>query len=121
LKGAILAAETTFDSTDPGRMISETLSFTAGISRKFDTALSKVSECIDWPNEEDALKYLGEGWIAEEALALALALYCFLKYPNDYKKVVLRGANTDGDSDSIACISGSISGARLGFDAIPKA
>ncbi len=32
----------------------------------------------------------------------------------------LRGANTNGDSDSIACIGGSISGAYLGIDAIPQ-
>jgi ADP-ribosylglycohydrolase len=50
---------------------------------------------------------------------VALALYCFLKYPDNYKKSVLRGANTNGDSDSIACIAGSISGAYLGINAIP--
>jgi ADP-ribosylglycohydrolase len=32
---------------------------------------------------------------------------------------VIRGANTNGDSDSIASIAGSISGAYLGIDAIP--
>ncbi|MBW1675411.1 MAG: ADP-ribosylglycohydrolase family protein [Deltaproteobacteria bacterium] len=42
-----------------------------------------------------------------------------MKYPNSYEKVV-RGANTDGDSDSIACIGSSISGAYLGIDAIPE-
>ncbi|MBN2059696.1 MAG: ADP-ribosylglycohydrolase family protein [Deltaproteobacteria bacterium] len=60
---------------------------------------------------------LGEGWIGEESVALSL--YCFLKYPDSYEKVVIRGANTNGDSDSIACIGGSISGAYLGIDAIP--
>jgi len=63
------------------------------------------------------LNYLGEGWIGEEAVALAL--YCFLRYPDEYEKVVIRGANTNGDSDSIACIGGSISGAYLGVEAIP--
>ena len=32
---------------------------------------------------------------------------------------VCRGANSNGDPDSIASITGGISGARLGFDAIP--
>lgn len=32
---------------------------------------------------------------------------------------MLRGANTNGDSDSMACIAGSISGAYLGVEAIP--
>ena len=57
------------------------------------------------------------GQLGEEAVALAL--YCFLNYPDDYEKMVIRGANTNGDSDSIACIGGSISGAYLGFNASP--
>ena len=32
----------------------------------------------------------------------------------------MRGANTNGDSDSIACIAGGIAGASLGIDAIPE-
>ena len=51
--------------------------------------------------------------------AVALALYCDLRHPDSYEKVAIRGANTNGDSDSIACIAGSISGAFLGEDAIP--
>jgi ADP-ribosylglycohydrolase len=31
----------------------------------------------------------------------------------------LKGANTNGDSDSVACIAGGISGAYLGVAAIP--
>ena len=34
------------------------------------------------------------------------------------QKCILRGANTNGNSDSITCIAGSISGAYLGIDAI---
>ena len=32
----------------------------------------------------------------------------------------MRGANTNEDSDSIACIAGSISGAYLGIESIPE-
>ena len=106
------------DDIPPENMISELLTFTSGISNEFNQAISKVSECLEYDDEEKALKVLGDGWIGEEAVALAL--YCFLKSPDDYVKTVLRGANTSGDSDSIACIAGGISGARLGFDAIPE-
>jgi ADP-ribosylglycohydrolase len=106
------------DDTPPEKMIQKLLHFTSGTSKEFDDAILKVEKCLGWIDEEKALKYLGEGWIGEEAVALAL--YCFLRYPNDYKKTVLRGANTNGDSDSIACIAGSISGAKLGIEAIPK-
>jgi len=106
------------DDTNPGEMIPKLLEFTKGISREFDEAILKVEECLDWKDEVESLKHLGEGWIGEEAVALAL--YCFLKNPDDYKKTVIRGANTNGDSDSIACIAGGICGACLGIDAIPS-
>ena len=100
------------DRINPERMIPETLTITAGISREFDTALSKVSEYLDWHDKEKALKCLGEGWIGEEAVAVAL--YCFLKHPIDYKTAVLIGGNTNRGSDSVAFIAGCISRAYPG-------
>lgn len=114
--GAAYLVKLALDGITPEKMISELLDFTTGISEEFDEAILKVGKCLDWEDDEKALKYLGEGWIGEEAVALAL--YCFLKYPDSYEKVVIRGANTNGDSDSVACIGGSISGAYLGIDAI---
>ena len=51
---------------------------------------------------------------------MASALWCFWRSPRDFSKTVLAGANTDGDSDSIACIAGGISGAFNGVEAIPE-
>ena len=116
--GAAYLVKLALDGTSPDKMIHELLDFTSGISDEFDKAILKVKECLNWKDEEKALDHLGKGWIGEEAMALAM--YCFLRYPNDYRKVVLRGANTNGDSDSVACIAGSISGASLGVKAIPQ-
>jgi ADP-ribosylglycohydrolase len=66
---------------------------------------------------EVALKQLGGGWTGKEAVAMAL--YCFLKHPRDYKKAVLLATNIDGDSDSVASIVGAISGAYNGVQVIP--
>ena len=115
--GAAYLVKLALDGIQPNEMISLLLLFTEGISKEFDEAIFKIKECLDWEDEEKALATLGEGWVGEEAVALAL--YCFLKYPDSFEKVVIRGANTNGDSDSIACIGGSISGAYLGFNAIP--
>ena len=115
--GAAYLVKLALDGISPDKMIPELLDFTSGISKEFDQAILKVQECLSWEDEEKALDYLGEGWIGEEAVALSI--YCFLRYPDNYKKVVRRGANTNGDSDSIACIAGSISGAYLGIEAIP--
>lgn len=116
--GAAYLVKLALDGVSPGNMIPELLNFTVGISDEWDAAIRKVEECLKCDDEEKALDYLGEGWVGEEAVALAL--YCFLRYPDDYKKTVTRGANTNGDSDSIACIAGSISGAYLGVEAIPE-
>jgi ADP-ribosylglycohydrolase len=62
---------------------------------------------------------LGESWVAEEAIASAL--YCVWRHPDDYRACVLEAVNTDGDSDSIACIAGGIIGARVGLSRIPPA
>jgi len=65
----------------------------------------------------EALVELGEGWIAEEALSIALA--CALTAP-DFEIGVRLAVNHDGDSDSTAAIAGNLLGALHGVDAIPK-
>jgi ADP-ribosylglycohydrolase len=70
------------------------------------------------PEEVLCSGVLGEAWTGDEAVASAP--YCFCRSPEDYRATVLTGANTVGDSDSIACIAGAISGAYNGVDAIPQ-
>jgi len=106
------------DGESPEVLIDRMLKFTSGISDEFDRAILKVRECLPLTDEEKALSCLGEGWVAEEAVTLAL--YCFLRYPDDYRSAVLRGANTNGDSDTVACIAGALAGARVGTKGIPS-
>lgn len=64
-----------------------------------------------------ALNELGQGWVAEETLAIAI--YCALKYSNNFEKGVLTAVNHSGDSDSTGSITGQILGIYLGCGAIP--
>jgi len=57
-------------------------------------------------NDLDAIREIGQGWVAEETLAIAV--YCTLKYPNDFIKVVTTSVNHDGDSDSTGAVTGNI-------------
>jgi ADP-ribosylglycohydrolase len=92
----------------------------AGRSDDFDHCWNKLPGCLEQDPEHVLCESgLGEAWIAEEAVASAL--YCYWRTPEDFEQVILTAANTDGDSDSIACIAGGIAGAALGVDAIPKA
>jgi len=66
---------------------------------------------------ETAIARLGEGWIAEEALAIAL--YCAL-VAHDFRHGVILAVNHDGDSDSTGSITGNLLGTLYGVDAIPQ-
>lgn len=66
----------------------------------------------------DNIKCLGAGWVAEEALAIAV--YCSLRYQNDFSSGIIAAVNHDGDSDSTGAITGNILGALVGYDAIEE-
>lgn len=65
-----------------------------------------------------AIHQLGEGWVAEETLAIAV--YSALKYERDFDKAIRTAVNHNGDSDSTGAVCGNILGTYLGYDAIPK-
>lgn len=66
----------------------------------------------------DAVRELGQGWVAEETLAIAV--YCSLKYCDDFEKAVVAAVNHSGDSDSTGAVAGNIVGAYLGYEKIPQ-
>ncbi len=66
----------------------------------------------------DAIYKIGQGWVAEETLAIAI--YCALKYSNDFEKAIIASVNHSGDSDSTGSVTGNILGAYLGLSKIPQ-
>ena len=61
---------------------------------------------------------LGEGWVAEETLAIAI--YCALRYQDDFSGGIIAAVNHKGDSDSTGAVTGNILGALLGYKAIDE-
>lgn len=57
------------------------------------------------------------GWAAHEAIAAAV--YVVARHEDDPRGAILEGANTPGDSDSIATLTGALVGARVGIDGLP--
>jgi ADP-ribosylglycohydrolase len=115
--GALLVA-LALEGNTPQQMYDAIMAECAPRSQDFAACLAKLPALVESePDVALSENGLGEAWVAEEAIASAL--YCVWRSPDDFERVVLTAANTDGDSDSIACIAGSISGARLGIDAIP--
>ena len=75
----------------------------------------RLSEEAD-ADDLDNIHALGEGWVAEETLGIAL--YCALKYQNDFSKAMITAVNHKGDSDSTGAVTGNILGALVGYTAI---
>lgn len=69
---------------------------------------------LRWRDVEEGR--LGEGWVGEEALAIALYS---VTASDDFKDVMRIAANHDGDSDSTASIAGQLFGVRHGLSRIP--
>lgn len=106
-----------------GKNIAESLNYTFELLNEFDTnkettlALKKAVELAKSDlNSSSAISQIGQGWIAEEALAIAV--YCALK-ENDFKKSLQMAVNHDGDSDSTGAICGNIIGAYGEMKLIP--
>lgn len=64
----------------------------------------------------ESIHLLGEGWVAEETLAIAI--YCSLKYEKDFSKGLIASVNHKGDSDSTGAVTGNILGALIGYEAM---
>jgi ADP-ribosylglycohydrolase len=43
-----------------------------------------------------------------------------MRYPRDFTSALQRAVNTDGDSDSLGCITGSFVGSHVGIGGIPQ-
>ena len=67
--------------------------------------------------DTEAIRQLGEGWVAEETLAVAV--YCALKYEDDFDRALIAAVNHGGDSDSTGAVTGNLLGTRVGFHGIP--
>lgn len=81
--------------------------------------LTRRAICLageDLPDEQ-AIRKLGEGWVGDEALAIAL--YCCAKHPDSVEECLSAAVSHGGDSDSTGAVAGSLIGADLGEQAIP--
>lgn len=91
-----------------------------------DTHIQELQELINFSislaeeegDDLDHIHALGEGWVAEETLAIAL--YCTLKYQDDFSKAITAAVNHNGDSDSTGAVTGNIVGALVGYDVIDE-
>ena len=86
-----------------------------------ETLIQLIQKAIALTKEDlddlEAIHQLGEGWVAEETLAIAV--YCAIKYENDLDQALIAAVNHNGDSDSTGAVTGNILGAKIGLSGIP--
>jgi ADP-ribosylglycohydrolase len=106
------------DGVEPESYIQETMAFVGGVSDEFDEAMLRIGHVIEWTDEFAAINHIGSGWVAPEAVAMAV--YCAIRYKDDFLGAVRRAVNIPGDSDSVGCITGGLVSARLGIQGLPS-
>ena len=69
-------------------------------------------------SDADAIRQLGEGWVAEETWAIAL--YSAIRHIDSVEDAIIASVNHDGDSDSTGSVCGNIMGAIYGYEHIKE-
>lgn len=82
-------------------------------------ALTRAVALAAEPATPEGVEQVGQGWIAEECLAIAV--YCALhaERTGDLRAALLLSVNHSGDSDSTGAVAGNLLGARHGLAALP--
>lgn len=106
-------------------IISEALSMTLKAlpnSKDADKFVEIIQKAITLANsnqpDQEAISILGEGWVAEETVAIAL--FCVMRHIRDFEGCLVAAVNHDGDSDSTGAVAGNIIGTILGYTGIPE-
>ncbi|MGK8523682.1 ADP-ribosylglycohydrolase family protein [Nocardia asteroides] len=82
-------------------------------------ALTRAVELAELPVSAEQVERVGEGWVAEECLAVAV--YCALHAARtgDVRAALLLSVNHSGDSDSTGAVAGNLIGAVHGVSGLP--
>lgn len=81
-----------------------------------DLTLKALTLANSNATDVEAIDNLGEGWVGEEAWAVAL--YCTIRHIDSVEDAIIASVNHNGDSDSTGAITGNIIGAIYGYEHI---
>lgn len=127
IQGATLQASAVASllRTGPGRVLADLETALNRLSREgpdpveYRRAVQIVAEGLAAGHPPSLLaEKLGTGIDALESVPMAL--YCFLRYPDSFEEVIGSAVFLGGDTDTIASMAGSLSGAWLGTQALPR-
>ncbi|MDV6031962.1 MAG: ADP-ribosylglycohydrolase family protein [Phycisphaera sp. RhM] len=133
--GAVAIAVAVFlalrsETIAPSAFVSQLADFTETIDTAFADSLRQLSDCLELSLDEavDRIAVLGQepgatsDWDRISPFVIpsvAWSLYAFLRSPDDYAAAVSTAIRVGGDVDTTAAMTGAISGAYLGLNALP--
>ena len=80
--------------------------------------LKSVEELLGEKDRSKVVAELGHG--IEAFNSVPTAIYSFLSHPSSFEEAVIYAISLGGDTDTIGAMTGAISGAYLGIEAIPS-
>jgi len=80
--------------------------------------LNRIKGLLAEPGKTRIDVELGNG--IEAFNSVPTAIYSFLAHPDSFAQAILHAISVGGDTDTIAAMTGAISGAYLGFESIPR-
>ncbi|MEV6525074.1 ADP-ribosylglycohydrolase family protein [Longispora sp. NPDC051575] len=92
--------------------VTDRVAVTPGGEEVLAALTSAVRAAAATPADFRVLATLGEGWVAEETLAIAV--YAVLSHPDDARAALRLAVAHDGDSDSTGAVAGNLFGAGGG-------
>lgn len=107
IEKVIIEALNVVDKVYDGRFCKERLYLRGLVLRAIRLANSDI-------HDEEVIESLGEGWVAEETLAIAL--FCAIRHLGSVEAAIIASVNHSGDSDSTGSVCGNIMGAIYGYE-----
>lgn len=108
------AVHLSINNTPPDKMLQEIINRIEGIDKTLTTCIKEIIDVT--PTCEELF---GEHGVSNSVYeTVPAALFCSTKYYS-FEEAVITAANIGGDTDSVACMTGAITGARHGMNAIP--
>lgn len=95
------------------------------VAGEFDAEMSQrlqsLPDMLTWPEEQVLQELLKNSKVYGSPIGdiITVAIYAFLKTPDDYEQTILFCINAGWDTDTMAAISGNIAGAWSGLTGIP--
>lgn len=119
---AMAAKMSEFDASEILKALRSSLVYFSDLMQdtsKFSRAIDSIEQGLGrGASCAEMAKSLGTGIAVYEAVPMAI--YCFLRHPESYNDVINQSIYIGGDTDTIGCMAGAISGAFLGIQAIPR-